>query len=171
MSLIVETGDASSLSEAYASVDYADAYHAAMGNTLWATLQPVEKEQALRRAAMFMCQTYRMDWKGVRVNSTQALDWPRYNVEKPDLGVYNIVNPTTIPIEVQQANAELAFNAAAEDLNPVGTQGIVSKEVGPLKVVYDVNSPQGKRYSKISQILRPLLSSGANGVNVPLRRA
>lgn len=170
MSLIVETGTASSASEAYASVSYADTYHAAMGNTLWATLQTAEKEQALRRAATFMCQVYRMQWKGVRVNSTQALDWPRYNVQRPDLGVYNVVDPATVPVEVQQANAELALNAASEDLNPVRTQGIISKEVGPLKVVYDPNSPSGKQYSKIGMILLPLLDTGANGVNVKLRR-
>jgi hypothetical protein len=170
MSLIVETGTASSTSEAYATVSYADTYHAAMGNTLWATLQTAEKEQALRRAATFMCQVYRMQWKGVRVNSTQALDWPRYNVQRPDLGVYNVVDPATVPIEVQQANAELALNAASEDLNPVRTQGIISKEVGPLKVVYDPNSPSGKQYSKIGMILLPLLDVGANGANVKLRR-
>lgn len=170
MSLIVETGTASSTSEAYASVSYADSYHAAMGNSLWASLQTVEKEQALRRAATFMCQIYRMQWKGVRVNSTQALDWPRYNVQLPDLGVYNVVDPATVPIEVQQANAELALNAASEDLNPTATQGILSKEVGPLKVVYDPNTPLGKQYSKIGQILRPLLDTGANGVNAKLRR-
>lgn len=170
MSLIVETGTASSTSEAYASVSYADAYHASMGNTLWSTLQTQEKEQALRRAATFMCQIYRMQWKGVRVNSTQALDWPRYNVRRPDLAVYNVVDPATVPIEVQQANAELALNAASEDLNPTVTQGVLSKEVGPIKVVYDPNTPLGKQYSKIGQILRPLLDTGANGVNAKLRR-
>jgi flagellar basal body rod protein FlgC len=84
--------------------------------------------------------------------------------------VYNVVDPATVPIEVQQANAELALNAASEDLNPVRTQGIISKEVGPLKVVYDPNSPSGKQYSKIGMILLPLLDVGANGANVKLRR-
>ena len=170
MSLIVETGTASSNSEAYASVEFANAYHEAMGNTLWATLQTIEKEQALRRAASHLCQVYRMQWKGVRVNFTQALDWPRYNVERADLGVYNVVDPATVPIEVQQANAELAMNASTEDLYPAASQNVLSKEVGPIKVVYDANSPQGKKYPKISAMLQSLLDNGASSVNFKLRR-
>lgn len=170
MSLIVETGTASASSEAYASVAYCDAYHDAIGNSLWATLQTIEKEQALRRATMFMGQYYRLQWKGSRVNETQALDWPRYNVTVPDLGVFNVIMPDTVPNLVVQANAEMALLAAAGPLNPDQTQNVISKQVGPLKIVYDSNSPQGKKYVAIDDILKPLLGSSANGVNFKLRR-
>lgn len=169
MSLIVETGTASANSEAYASVAYADAYHEAIGNTLWSTLLLVEKEQALRRAANFMCQTFRMQWKGSRVNSTQALDWPRYNVEVPDLGVFNVLMPDVVPDLVLKANVELAFLAASGDLNPNKTQGILSKQIGPIKVVYDIASPQGKQYTSVNDLLQPLLES-VGGMNFKLRR-
>lgn len=168
MSLIVETGTASATSESYASVAFADTYHSNAGNTLWSTLLTVEKEQALRRATMFLCQVYRLQWKGSRVNETQALDWPRYNVQVPDLGVFNVIMPDTVPTIVQQANAELALSAASENLNPVVSQNVVSKQVGPLKIVYDSSSPQGKRYSSVGEILRPLLTSV--GASVRLRR-
>lgn len=161
MSLIVETGTASAASEAYASVAFADTYHANVGNSLWSTLLLEEKEQALRRAAMFLCQVYRLQWKGCRVNATQALDWPRYNVQVPDLGVFNVIMPNEVPVIVQQANAELAFSAAGENLNPVASQAVISKQVGPLKIVYDSNSPQGKRYLSVSNMLRPLLQSSS----------
>lgn len=170
MTLIVETGTASSTSECYASVAYCDNYHSNIGNSLWATLLTVEKEQALRRAAMFMCQFYRLAWKGMRVNSTQALDWPRYGVQIPDLGVYNIVYPDNVPFLVQNANCELALTAAAGPLNPDRTQNVISKQVGPLKVVYDLGSPQAKQYAAVQDMLRPLLTSVASGVNVSLRR-
>lgn len=170
MSLIVETGTASSASEAYASVAFCDTYHANNGNTLWATLQTAEKEQAIRRATLFMCQTYRMQWKGSRVNMNQALDWPRYAVQVPDLGVYNVIYPTVIPVIVQQANAELALTAAYGNLNPDNAQNIISKEVGPLKIVYDANSPQSKRYQAVGNLLQPLLSYVSGG-GVKLKRA
>lgn len=168
MSLIVETGTASPLSEAYVSTNYCDTYHSDRGNALWSTLLTVEKEQAIRRAATFMCQTYRMAWKGCRVNGEQALDWPRYNVQVPDLGVDNVIYPDVVPTLVQQANAELAFSAASGNLNPDATQNIVSKQVGPLKIVYDSASPQGKKYSSVDDILRPLLQS--SGSSIKLRR-
>lgn len=171
MSLIVETGTAGTDSEAYASVAYCDAYHAAIGNSLWATLQTVEKEQALRRAASFMCQAYRMQWKGFRVSSSQALDWPRYDVTMPDLVGYSVVSSDVVPDLVVKANAEMALLAAAGPLNPDRTQGVLSKQVGPLKIVYDSNSPQGKKYVAIDDILRPLIgATSGNGMNVKLRR-
>jgi hypothetical protein len=169
MALIVETGTASSTSEAYASVAFTDAYHEKIGNTLWAALSTVEKEQALRRATMFMGQFYRLQWKGLRVSSTQALDWPRYSVQLPDLDVYNVVVPDVVPLLVQNANAELALLAIAGPLNPNLTQGVESVQVGPIKKVYDKSSPQGVRYTAISDILRPLLES-SNGMSVKLRR-
>lgn len=169
MTLIVEIGTADSQSESYASVLDCDTYHNSIGNTLWNTLLLVEKEQALRRAASFMCQSYRMRWKGYRVNSTQALDWPRYNVSVEDLGVDNVIMPNVVPNLVVRANCELAFLAAAGDLNPNTTQSVVSKQVGPIKVVYDSNSPIGKKYVAVMDILRPLFAS-VGGVSYKLRR-
>jgi hypothetical protein len=170
MSLIVEIGTASALSEAYISVADCDTYHDNRGITLWSTLQLIEKEQAIRRAAAYMCQAYRSQWKGCRVNAVQSLDWPRYNVQLPDLGVYNVVASDTVPTLVQQANAELALLAAAGDLNPTSTQNVVSEQIGPLKVVYDASSPQGARYSAVSDILRPLLDVASRGAMVRLQR-
>ena len=164
MSLVVETGTASATSEAYASVAYGDTYHAGNGNTAWAALSNDLKEQALRRATIFMGQYYRLLWKGYRVLSTQALDWPRYEVEIPDLGVPNTIAHDTVPNLVVQANAELALIASTTDLNPALTQQVLSKQVGPIKVVYDQSSPQAKRFPAVYDILKPLLSisSGAN---------
>jgi hypothetical protein len=138
---------------------------------LWAALQTIEKEQALRRATMFMCQSYRLQWKGSRVNEVQALDWPRYNVTVPDLGVFNVLMPDTVPDLVQRANAEMALLAAAGPLNPNQSQNIISKQVGPLKVVYDPTSPQWTKYTAIDDILRPLIGANSNGMNIKLRRA
>lgn len=169
MSLIVETGTASATSEAFASVAYCDTYHDKIGNILWSTLTTTDKESALRRATKFMQQFYRMQWKGTRVLSTQALDWPRYDVQVPDLGYLNVIYPDTVPDLVVQANAELALLAAGGDLNPNLSQAVTSVTVGPIKKTYDPTSPQQKRYVFITDILRPLLQSPSSA-NVKLRR-
>ncbi len=169
MSLIVETGAANPDSEAYATVLFADTYHSNMGNSLWATLVTVEKEQALRRAASFMCQMYRLQWKGVRVSADQALDWPRYDVTISDLGVWNTVSSDIIPDLVQRANAELALLAAAGNLNPVKKQGVLSKSVGPIKIVYDTASPTSSQYVAIRDMLRPFLNT-ASSATMKLQR-
>lgn len=169
MTLIVETGTASSTSEAFASVAYCDTYHANMGNAAWALLSTANKETALRRATMFMQQCYRLQWKGTRVLSTQALDWPRYGVEVPDLGYLNAIYPDTVPDLVVRANAELALLASAAALNPDLSQAVLSVQVGPIKKTYDQNSPQAKRYVAVTDMLRPLLGS-SSATNYKLQR-
>jgi hypothetical protein len=170
MSLIVETGTASASSEAYASVTFADAYHLSIGNAAWALLATSRKEECLRISASYMCQEYRLQWKGVRVSASQSLDWPRYYVELPDSAVYAIIDPATVPIAVQQANAELALIASTEVLNPNRTQSMVSKQVGPIKVVYDSTSPTSKRYSAVDAMLQVYLANSSGGMNHKLRR-
>ncbi|CAB4194529.1 hypothetical protein UFOVP1254_105 [uncultured Caudovirales phage] len=166
MTLIVETGTGSGSAESYASIADADAYQTARGNTLWTGLLELEKEQALRRATAFMSQIYRMRWAGYRMSEVQALDWPRAYVPIPDVvGIYrgtSFVANNSVPIVVKNACIELAYEAAGGDLNPPATQGVVSKEVGPIKVVYDKDSPPGKRFPAVDAMLAPYLSYGSN---------
>lgn len=172
MSLIVEDGTALSTAESYASVAECDLYLANNGIAIWAPMLTVEKEQALRRATHFMLQTYRIQWKGQRVTATQSLDWPRWNVQLPDLfGTVNAYVPyNQIPVTLKNANCELALLAAAGDLNVTLTQNIVSKEVGPLKVVYDKDSPPQKRYVFVNQMLSIYLTGRSSGAMSRLGR-
>lgn len=172
MSLIVEDGTGLSTAESYASVAECDTYLANNGITIWAPLLTVEKEQALRRATHFMLQVYRVQWKGQRVNATQSLDWPRWNVQLPDLfGTVNAYVPyNQIPATLKNATSELALIAAAGDLNLTLAQNIISKAVGPLKVVYDKDSPQQKRYTYVNQMLSIYITGRASGAMVKLGR-
>jgi hypothetical protein len=170
MTLVVETGTASASSESYASVADADLYQGNLGNTLWTGLLTEEKEQALRRATNFMTQCYRLRWAGARMNATQALDWPRGYVPIPDvLGIYrgrSFIAGTEIPIVVIHACIELANAAAAGDLNPPAKQNVISKEVGPIKVVYDRDSAQGTRFPAVDAMLAPFLVTNANSMKL-----
>lgn len=172
MALNVESGQAGSDSESYASVEYADAFHLARGNSLWATLATTEKEQALRRATEYLCSAYRLRWAGYRVSDIQALDWPRYEVPKRDVSsyTYSYYDYQSVPEEVKKACASMAFKAAQGDLAEDLTQRVVREKIGPIETEYDSNSPQAVRYRSIDMLLAPLLN-GMGGANVRLVRA
>jgi hypothetical protein len=175
MALIVETGAVVAGAESYISVAEANAYHAARGNTNWATISTTEAEQALRRATDYIEQVYRLRWQGNRVNSTQSLSWPRAFVQPMDyqfsstaffLGGLYYLPADEVPQEVKNACAEMAFKAAGGELASDLTQGVIREKVDVLEVQYDPNSPQYTRYRAIDNLLRPFLTGGSNSAKV-----
>ncbi len=163
MALIVEPGTGLSTAESYVSVDDADTRHTALGNTAWTGAESV-KESALRRASQYMLQTYRTRWQGIRINSTQALDWPRSWVV---VDGYSIASDS-VPADIANACADLALRALSDDLAEDLTRGIVREKVGPLETEFDRNSPEVTRYRAVDMLLAPYLTGG--GANVPLTR-
>lgn len=169
MSLIVEDGSGVAGAESYISVAAADTYFNNVGSDAWAGLSTTEKEQALRKATLYISGEFRDRWAGVRVSATQALDWPRYLVpvrDAPGGTRYPTFYPnTTVPLGVQYACAEAAVRASAGDLAPDLTRGVLTETVGTLSVEYDPNSPELPRYHAIERMLTPYLKfSGGAGV-------
>ena len=168
MSLICEDGSGKSDSESYISVADASNYHTVRGNTAWAALaSDTVREQCLRKATDYMEQVYRSRWQGCRVGETQALSWPRYDIEVEGYAVDSDIVPT----EVKNACAELALKASAAELNPDLTQGVLSEQVGPIAVTYDKSSPQRVRYPAIDAILSPYLKAGGGGCSMGVIRS
>lgn len=177
MALIVEDGTGLPNSEAFCSVAFADTHHANRGMTNWATLSVPEKEQAIRRAADYMQQTYRMRWNGYRTSDSQAMDFPRIDMPRESsgrsyfgnlgsVGSYQSYYPSNIvPVEVQQANADLALKAAAGELLADIGQLVKEKQIGPLRTVFQDNSRPVKRYLAIDRLLAPFMCS-ANTLKV-----
>jgi hypothetical protein len=173
MTLVVEDGTGRADAESYASVEYADAYHIARGREeSWFELDDEMKEQALRLAADFITQEYRLLWAGTRKTSTQALDWPRYDVpvrDAPGGSWYSYHPANVVPEEVRRANAELAFRAVAtgalSDLSPDLSPPVLSKTVGPISVTYAEGARQTTRYAAVEALLAPLLSAASHGVS------
>lgn len=164
MSLNVETGTGSATSESYISVTDASTYHANRGNSTWALLTTAQMEEALRRATDYIEQTYRMRWLGYRVTITQALSWPRDEVQRLDLTLlnqYSYYENNVVPPEVKNACAELALKAASGELLPDLGQGVVREKVDVLEVEYDKYSPQSPRYTAIDRLLAPFLSGSS----------
>ena len=168
MSLIVEDGSIVTGAESYISVADASTYHTARGNAAWAALaSDTVREQCLRKATDYMEQVYRSRWQGCRVGETQALSWPRYDIEVEGYAVDSDIVPT----EIKNACAELALKASAAELNPDLTQGVLSETVGSISVTYDKASPQFTRYKAIDAILSPYLKAGGGGCSMGVIRS
>ncbi len=158
MALIVEDGTGKADAESYISVADATTYHANRGNSTWAALaSDTVREQALRKATDYMEQSYRIRWKGYRVNSTQKLSWPRYEVKRIDQ--YGYMPSDYVPLEVQNACAELALKAASEDLAPDLEQGVKREKIGPIETEYDTASAPFKVFRAVDNMLSPLFGN------------
>lgn len=173
MALIVEDGTGLATAESFVSVADASAYHTARGNAAWAALaSDTVREQCLRRATDYIGEAYRLRWKGVRGSVTQALDWPRSLVERPDYGYAGINGYTTIsgnyyfpsnevPVEVQRACAELALKASTSTLFEDQGVPVIREKVGPIETEYASGVTQGVRYAAIDAMLAPFLRARA----------
>jgi hypothetical protein len=160
MALVVETGAGLANAEAYISVANADAYFLARANAAWALLLTADKEAALRKGADYMAQQYASRWQGVRVTSTQALDWPRSAV----CAFGYSVAYTIVPAAVANANAELALKASTGELSPDIGRLKKRTKVGPLEVEYADNAPATTQYKAVDGMLAPYLN-GTGGAS------
>lgn len=160
MALIVEDGSGLANAESYTSVAEADAYFEARGNEAWGDVD--NKEAALRKATDYMAQAYNGRWRGYRLLSTQALDWPRANVQIDDAPYYSYVPSDSVPTLVKNACAELALKSASADLAPDLERAKAKVQVGSIVVEYDPLSPESKRFRAVDMMLRPLLLSYSN---------
>jgi hypothetical protein len=171
MSLIVEDGTAKADAESFISVADSITYHDARGNLPWLSITTAQQEEALRRATDFMEEIYRERWAGYRRTSTQRLCWPRAWVPMLDAPsgfgrFYAYYASDSVPIQVQNACAELALRAAAGDLLADLKRGKLATNVGGIAVTYDRYDPQETRYKAIDSLLRPFLSVGSGAVRM-----
>lgn len=168
MTLIVESGQAAANAQSYVSAADCAAYHAARGNALFGAMTIPQQEQAIIRAVDYLTAAYRGKWKGVRASSTQALDWPRYDVRLDDVGFGSyiaLVPSNTVPPEVVKAVCELAVRAGASDLTPDIERQVIEETIGPITTKYAPGTPQYVQFRQVDMILRPLLDR-AGGMRI-----
>lgn len=181
MALIVEDGTAKTDSESYISVADADTFHSNRGNADWAALTTTEKEQALRNATDYMVEVYRLQWDGVRVSATQALDWPRNFVKRKDfeyagLNGYTVIGgdyyypSDTVPEEVRRACAELALKSLSGELAPDIDRVTQREKLGPLEVEYQDYTKPYKVYRSIDGLLSVFMKGSLSGAFRTLER-
>ena len=110
MTLIIEDGTGKPDSESYASAEDLAMYAVKFGVVIPAEV--LAQEALLRRAALAMDGK---TWKGRKMNSEQALSWPRRGVEldcqiKPD---------NYLPARIQYGQMALAAEIHQDDIDPV----------------------------------------------------
>lgn len=168
MGIVVETGVGVSNANAYIAAADADTYFSDRNNANWTGLQAV-KEAAIIRATAYLDGHYRKSWKGLRVTVTQALDWPRYQVQD-EAGFYPANMNSCVPPDLKSACAELALRELTASLNPDLDRGGLVQHVkaGPVEQTFLPGAPGRTTYPFIDELLSRLVvgSIGARIVRV-----
>jgi hypothetical protein len=166
MALIVEDGTLVANANTYVDDAEYTAYAAARGKTIGTNTAEREKELIL---AMDYIESYRKDFKGSKVSSSQALQWPRS-------GVYidgYLTGSDEIPEELKRAQMEAAvLTRSMSLLVSKNTQNIQSETLGPMSVSYFQNgSWEQVRTDTIDVWLNVLLDIANNGFSFEVSRA
>lgn len=155
MALVVEDGTIVENANSYATLTQIRDYAISRGVTLSNVDATLESQV---HAAMLYLEALRAKYKGVKVSSTQSLQWPR-------LGAYVdgfAVESNEIPIELVKALYELVLaNEAGIDLMPTVEGAFVVKEkVGPIETEYSesVGTSSQPKLAIVKSLLEPLLS-------------
>ena len=163
MANVINTVVGGASSNSYATLAEAETYLAAkIVNTDWNSLKDEDKNGLLISAAR---QLDLLCWQGSVVDSTQALQWPRY-------GMVNShgwpVLPTEIPTALKSAQIELAYSLALGNylLEPETSATEFSRvSIGDLDVTYrDVAVTATSLPKIINKLLTPFLASAGNRV-------
>lgn len=154
LTLIATAG--SSTANTYADIDTANAhFEGRTFATTWTDATDDTKGAALVQATQILD---RLEWRGYKVNSTQALRWPRSGVLDQD--GYE-VDWDTIPSWLERATAELAMALMATDRTGDTADDYKRIKVGPIEL--DVNTAQVGQLipAHVLSIIRPYRTGGA----------
>ena len=148
--MVVEDGTGLSNADSFVSVAYADTYFSTRGVTEWASL--TNKEALLIKATDYIEAVYSESWKGVTLNDTQSLSFPRI-----------IDDATVYPDRLKKAVCELALKANSGDLLVDVEQRTIEEKVDVITVKYAEYSDQKTQYSMVYGLISHyLLSTGVN---------
>lgn len=165
--LTATVGDSSANS--YATVAEGDTYFDERlhpNASLWSGQTTDDKERALITATRRLDQE---DWQGVRVNTAQALDWPRYWATDEDGEEYD---SDTVPVVVKHAVFELALQllvdrAKSKDtLADTGLEEFRSAKVGPMDMERDQNFEAGQLPANVRRLLSSVVRSANSSVKM-----
>jgi hypothetical protein len=158
--MTVEDGTIVAGSNSYATREYISGYHAARDNSTWFDLIPQEMDAHAILATDFITQQYTARWKGLRINQTQPLDWPRAGVitedfRDPDTAPSALIRDDLaflfpedeVPDEVRQAQAILALESISGGLNPAQSRGgaIKRMKAGSAEIEYFASADSASR--------------------------
>lgn len=162
MPLIVEDGSGKVDAQTFVEASYVDAYAAARGNPLaWDTKAAEDKDVALVKAADYLRNEMRYQYRGTRKTADQCMPFPRTGVvEAGGLALTDGI----IPWRIKDAQAALAIRFAADqDLQPDLDRGgkITSETVDVISVDYADDAPAETLLTEVEGYLRPLLKTAS----------
>lgn len=144
--MVVEDGTGLSNADSFVSVAYADTYFTTRGVSAWASL--TNKEALLIKATDYIEAVYSEAWKGVTLNDTQSLSFPRI-----------IDDATVYPERLLKAVCELALKANSSVLLIDEKQRVLEKKIDVMTIKYAEYSDQKTQYSMVYGLISPYLSS------------
>lgn len=161
MPLIVEDGTGLASAESYASVAALDAYAAAHGSpAAHAAASTAAKEAALRYASTWVDARYL--WRGLVLQTTQRLSWPRSGAVDPDGRELS-----GVPSRLVELVCQAALEQLTESLVTPASRGgqVASERVGSLEVSYFPGAPGGRTFNYLDALAEPLTSDAGLGMN------
>lgn len=177
ITLTVEDGSGLADANTYISQADADAYFADRDNVVWAAAEADAKAAALIQATQYLDTRY--TFKGQRLTTTQALEWPRQPVPiVSQVGfIVDIWSSQSDffawPVQrIKDACCEAALRALSASLYTDQDPSIVlSEKVGEIAVSYSESVRNGgqNRIAIVDDLIRRYITSG--GANVALVRA
>jgi hypothetical protein len=162
MSLVIEDGSVVAGAQSYASVQNLKDYASLRRLTL---PEKTEEMEALLIKAVDYIESFRDKFRGHKKNDDQALQWPREHVYIDN----DYFDSGAIPVELIQAQCQLAFDAIGGDLQATGSgQQIIRQKVGPIETEYSDSgsSTVQRRFNKAEAFLKPLLRATFRTVSV-----
>jgi hypothetical protein len=148
MALTVEDGTGLAAADAYVSLTDFKTFCTGRAYR-WEDSEDWQIEASIRLATGWI-DTYNR-YKGVRLTSTQALEFPRSGLI--DWSSYSI---TGVPLRVKQACSELAYKGLTESLYEDQNRGgqVMTESVGPISVTYADGAPVGKLWIFAQNLLK-----------------
>jgi hypothetical protein len=184
VTIVATPGDPTANS--YVDVATADAYFVNRpAGSAWTALSTSAAKEPFLIYATRILET-RVQWDGLRTNTTQALDWPRTGVIDPnyqdakingvgDLGYrlyQKVILNTVVPQDIQDACCEMALSLIVSDRSlDASSRGLKRAKVGSLEVEFDGSMAPPVLPRPVRDLLRPYGRFAGSGGSVELVRA
>lgn len=160
MAIVVETGSGANPA--------ANSYTSLADFVTWATERglTLPAGDPAREALLYKAMDYLnvQDWLGARAVSGQPLSWPRSGVSYDATEVA----ANSIPVQIKQAQFQLAFAAVSVDLMPTVARNeptLASKRIGPIAKSWHAPRAGGSQsvtpiLTAVRELLSPFLKAG-----------
>ena len=156
MAFVAEDGTGLSTSTSYISIADADSYFEDRINTDWKALSLDEKQAYLIGATDYFESNYNVV-EGTPINTTQALQFPRYGTLDLNDNEYDY---DSVPLPVKKSTCILAEEIMGSvDINAGIDRKTKSEKAGPVEVEYMDGSASTKIYKQIEGMLRGIIQT------------